>query len=128
MKYAGLILAWATVATLELIQLVGASADPPRPAWFTPLTATMDLCLTLSSAILGPALFRRGRRWLGALFASNLAVMLVAFAVRSSGVEFPRPLLFGVGLYWLNLYLLGLPVAWRTLAERPPAGPGRPTP
>ena len=46
--------------------------------------------------------------------------MLGAFVLRSSGVEFTRPILFGVGLYRLNLYILGLSVVWRTLLERPP--------
>ena len=38
--------------------------------------------------------------------------MLGAFVLRVSGVEFSRGLLFGIGLYWLNLYLVGLSTAW----------------
>ncbi len=120
MKVAGLILALATILALELIQLIGASSDPPRSAWFGALTAAMDLCLVASSAILGPTLLRRGRRLLGLLFTANPALMLGAFILRSSGVEFSRALLFGVGLYWLNLYLVGLSLGWRTLLDTPP--------
>lgn len=118
-RIVGFILALATVASLELIQLVGAGYDPPRPPWFTALTVMMDLCLISSSAILWPAFLRRGGPLLGALFAANLAVMAMAFALRVAGVEFSRPpILFGAGLYWLTLYLVGLALGWRTLLGR----------
>ncbi len=120
MRFAGLILSLATISALELIQLIGASSDPPRPPWFGTLTAAMDVCLVASSAVLGPIFLRRGWRLLGSLFTANLALMLGAFVLRSSGVEFSRAVLFGVGLYWLTLYLVGLSLGWRTLLGGPP--------
>ena len=62
MRLVGPILALVTISTLELIQPIGASSDPPRPPWFTALTVTMDICLVASSGILGLTLLRRARR------------------------------------------------------------------
>jgi hypothetical protein len=60
----------------------------------------------------------------GLLFLVNLVVMLGALLLRLSGVEFPRSVLFGADLYWLNLYLVGL-VIW---AREGPASSPNPLP
>jgi hypothetical protein len=68
---------------------------------------------------------------LGLLFLGNLAVMLGALLLRGAGVQFPRTVLFGADLYWLNLYLVGLVICIRegrgaSANQLPePAQPGR---
>ncbi len=115
MKIAGLLFSILTIVALNLILWIGASTDLPRPPWFGVLTGTMDLGLVVSSTLIGSILMRRGRRVFGLLFLANVAVMLGAFVLRLSGVEFSRGVLFGVDLYWLNLYLVGLSSEWREI-------------
>jgi hypothetical protein len=117
MRTAGLLLAFVAILTLNLILLIGASTDPPRPPWFGVLTATMDVSLVVSSAVLGGVLVRRGRRFFGLLFLSNLVLILGAFVLRLTGLEFRPVLLFGADLYWLNLYLIGISREWRELND-----------
>jgi hypothetical protein len=52
------------------------------------------------------------------LFTLNLALFAVAVVVRLRGSMPPRWLLFGVDVYWLNLYLFALAKHWRVLAGR----------
>lgn len=95
-----------TVAALDLVLLAGAGAEPPP--WFGILVSVMDVSLVASSVTLGAVLLDTGRRLLGALFLGNLAVMLGALALATSGARLPRAVLFGAGVYWLNLHLVGL--------------------
>ena len=60
---------------------------------------------------------------MGALFMANLVVMAGALVLRVSGVQFPRGVLFGADLYWLNLYLVGLVIS---IHERRAASPNQP--
>jgi hypothetical protein len=126
MGLVGPALALATIAALDLILLIGAGTDPPRPAWFGALTAATDLCLVASSALLGAALLRRRRRLLGSMFLANPALMLCALVLRLAGAEFGRALLFGAAVYWLNLYLVGLCVGWREIRGGAHDRPGSP--
>lgn len=106
MRIVGVVLGAVTVVALDLILLIGAGGEPPP--WFGALVLVMDVSLIASSVSLGIAFLRFGRRLLGVLFLMNLVVMLGALMLRVSGVRFPRVLLFGADLYWLNLYLVGL--------------------
>jgi hypothetical protein len=105
-RIVGVVLGVVTVVTLDLILLIGASGEPS--SWFDSLVLVMDVSLITSSIVLGIAFLRGGRRPLGALFLVNLVVTLGAPMLRVSGVQFPRAVLFGADLYWLNLYLVGL--------------------
>lgn len=78
----------------------------------------MDLCLVVSSVLLARLMFANGFRGLGTLFTINLALFAVALVVRLRGSMPPRWLLFGVDVYWLNLYLAALAKHWRVLANR----------
>lgn len=103
-----MILGVMVVAALDLILLIGTSAEPPL--WFGLLVLVMDLCLVTSSVAFGIAFSRSGRRLLGAMFLGNLFIMLAALMIRTWGVSIPRAALFGADLYWLNLYMVGLVV------------------
>lgn len=113
-------LALATVAALDVILVAGAGV--PDPALAQGLIAVavpiMDLCLFVSSVLLARLLFANGFRGLGTLFTINLALFAVALVVRLRGSMPPRWLLFGVDVYWLNLYLVALARHWRVLAGR----------
>jgi hypothetical protein len=111
MRIVGVVLGVITVVALDLILLIGAGGEPPP--WFGALVLVMDLSLIASSVALGVTFLRSGRRLLGLLFLANLVVMLVALILRVSGVQFPRTVLFGADLYWLNLYLVGLAILIR---------------
>ena len=91
-------LALATVAALDVILVAGAGV--PDPALAQGLIAVgvpiMDLCLVVSSVLLGRLLFANGSRGLGMLFTLNLALFAVAVVVRLRGSMPPRWLLFGV--------------------------------
>ncbi len=120
MRAAALALGLLTVVALDLVVFIGAAGEPP---WFGVLVLALDLSLLASSVALGVVFFRRGRRALGAVFLGNLALMLAALVLRAAGLEFPRAVLFGADLYWLNLYLVGLAVCVR---DGPCRATGRP--
>jgi hypothetical protein len=122
-RIVAVVLGLVTVAALDLILLAGAGDEPP--VWFGILVLVMDVSLLASSVTLGTVLLARGRRLLGALFLGNLAVMLGALVLRTSGVEFPRAVPFGADVYWLNLYLLGLVVCIREGPDTPNQAPHR---
>jgi hypothetical protein len=121
----GFVLGAVTVAALDLILLVGAAGEPPP--WFGALVLAMDLSLAASSVALGASFLRRHRPLLGVLFLGNLAVMLAALALRASGADIPRAVLFGADLYWLNLYLVGLVTGTREGRAPWPGPPPQPT-
>ena len=113
-------LALVTIATLNVI-LVAGSGFPNEPLGDRRVAVAvpvMDLCLVLSSALLGRVLLARGFRALGILFLLNLVIFAAAFVVRVGGAVPPRWLLFGTDVYWLNLYLIGISKHWRTLLDR----------
>jgi hypothetical protein len=127
-RVVAVVLGVVTVAALDLILLIGAGDEPP--AWFGVLVLVMDGSLVASSVTLGVAFLGRGRRVLGVLFLGNLVVMLGALVVRASGLQFPRAVLFGADLYWLNLYLVGLVIFIREGSSSPnparrPTGPAQ---
>jgi hypothetical protein len=113
-------LALATVATLDLILLVGAGL--PGSASGERLTAVvvplMDLCLVVSSVLLARILIAVGVRKLGFLFVLNLALFAMAAVVRARGSMPPRWLLYGVDVYWVNLYLVTLARHWPVVSGR----------
>jgi len=104
-------LAVVTVAALDLIVIVGAGL--PGSATGERLVAMavpiMDLCLVLSSVLLGRILLAAGHRTLGTLMMLNLVLFAAAVALRVLGSIPPRWALFAADVYWLNLYLVALP-------------------
>jgi len=113
-------LALATVAALDVILVAGAGFPDSAPGegLIAGAVPIMDLCLVVSSVLLGRLLFANGSRGLGMLFTLNLALFAMAVVVRLRGSMPPRWLLFGVDVYWLNLYLVALARHWRVLAGR----------
>jgi len=69
-------LALATVAALDVILVVGAGFPDSAPGegLIAGAVPIMDLCLAVSSVLLGRLLFANGSRGLGMLFTLNLAL------------------------------------------------------
>jgi len=113
-------LAIATVAALNVVVVVGASL--PDSVTGERLLAIavpiMDLCLVLSSVLLGRILVARGFRTLGALLILNIALFAAAVVLRVVGSIPPRWLLFTTDVYWLNLYLIALSKHWSVFSGR----------
>jgi hypothetical protein len=123
MNKLALILGLATVAILNVVIIIGAGLpeSPSGERLIATLIPALDLCLMVSSVLLGHILMTSGFRPLGALFLLNLALFAVAIVVRVSGSMPPRWLLFGTDVYWLNLYLVALAKHWRLFAAHPAA-------
>lgn len=117
-RIVGVLTGLATVAALDFILLLGASGE--RPLWFGALVLSMDVLLLVSSIALGTTFLCEKRWTLGVLFLLNPIAMLLALPLRLSGVAFPRAVLFGADLYWLNLYLVGLVICIRKRPASPP--------
>ncbi len=99
-----------TIVSLNAILLLGAlEQDSPLHHWILhSLVPLVDVSLLVSSGFLAIYFGKLRQRRLAGLFALNIIVVLVAGVIRISGFEFPRWLLFGADLYWLNLYLICL--------------------
>jgi hypothetical protein len=116
---AAILLSIVTVISLELILLLGAvvkDTESIQP-FFNGLITVLDLSLVSSSGLLGLYFARRSNKLLAALFFLNIGIFVVAIILRTSGILFPRLLLFGADLYWLNLYIVCLARHWRTLTS-----------
>lgn len=109
MKYLTASLSILTILSLDPILLLGAVEHEPQSvrSVFNGLVAVMDLLLVSSSALLGLIFMRYGARVLGSVFLLNIVFFAAAFVLVGSGVRFSRGLLFGMDIYWLNLYLIG---------------------
>jgi hypothetical protein len=108
-KYLTALLSILTILSLDLIIFLGApehALQSVQPV-FNGLVAVMDLSLVSSSALLGLIFMRHGARVLGAVFLLNVVIFVAASILVGSGVRFSRELLFGMDIYWLNLYLIG---------------------
>jgi hypothetical protein len=116
-------LAIATVAALDLIVVVGAGlpASATGERLLAVAVPTMDLCLVLSSVLLGRLLLATGHRTLGTLLMFNLVLFAAAAVLRVLGSIPPRWVLFAADLYWLNLYLVTLSTQWSAASGRPVA-------
>lgn len=103
-------LAIATVALLDLILVVGAGlpSSITGERLIAAAVPIMDLCLLSSSALLAWLLIAGGARRLGLLFTRNFVLFAIAAVVRATGSMPPRWLLYGVDVYWSNLYLVVL--------------------
>jgi len=111
-------LAIATVATLDLILLVGAGFPTTGERLTAVVVPIMDLCLVVSSVLLARILIAAGVRRLGMFFVLNLALFAMAAVVRARGSMPPRWLLYGVDVYWVNLYLVALARYWPVISGR----------
>ena len=109
MKDLTALLSILTILSLDLILLLGAVEHEPQSvrSVFNELVAVMDLSLVSSSAMLGLIFMRHDARVLGSVFLLNIVFFAAAFVLVGSGVRFSRALLFGMDIYWLNLYLTG---------------------
>jgi hypothetical protein len=108
-KYLTASLSILTILSLDLILLLGALEHELQSvrSVFNGLVAVMDLSLVSSSALLGLIFMRHGARVLGSVFLLNIVFFVAALILVGSGVRFSRVLLFGMDIYWLNLYLIG---------------------
>jgi hypothetical protein len=120
MNKLAVILAIATIAVLNFMVVVGAglpgSATGER--LLDMAVPVMDLCLVLSSVLLGRMLLATGYRTLGKLLMLNLALFAAALVLRVFGSIPPRWVLFTADVYWLNLYLVALSKHWSAVAGR----------
>jgi hypothetical protein len=108
------------VVSLNVILLLGAAgADMGAPAGVLAASvAIFDVSLVVSSLLLGLTFAKLKRAHLSALFFGNLALFIVAAAVRLSGISFRPAVLFAADLYWLNVYLVVLARHWGQIAHR----------
>ncbi len=104
---------WAmlsTIITLNAILFLGTLEhdSPLNHLILDSLVPMFDAWMLVSSGLLGVRFWRQRRRWLSGLFGLNILIFAGAVIWRSSGLHFPRWLLFGADLYWLHLYLIVL--------------------
>jgi hypothetical protein len=113
-------LAIVTVAALNVIVVVGAGlpGSTTGERLLAIAVPIMDLCLVLSSVLLGRLLLATGNRTLGTLLMLNLVLFAAAVVLRVLGSIPPRWVLFTADVYWLNLYLVALSKQWSAATGR----------
>ena len=122
MKYLTALLSILTIICLDFIILLAAlehDVQSIQPV-FNGLVAVMDLSLVSSSVLLGHFFMRHHARVLGGVFLLNIVIFVVAFILVTWGARFPRVLLFGADIYWLNLYLIGATKGFQILFSPKP--------
>lgn len=107
------------VASLDAILLVGAAGPDlgVPPGLIGGLVPVLDVALVASSLLLGLGFARRRQAFLSALFFGNVALFVVAAALRVTGFIFRPAVLFAADLYWLHLYLIVLARHWRRILD-----------